>query len=232
MKALFLAAAFFAATVGAASADVVVTKSPDLGPYWNPLSDNGTYVYAGSFFAPVTGTVTSLGTWLFTNTANTAPSTLVFEILGDSGGAPDPTTVLAQTDTLSYDLGALTFESASPTGSAVLTAGLTYWFAASTVGLSWGDSVYQVGGHTQNTEGIIDDGSFWFSNDPAGLNFDGQNMAPELAFSVTLAAAIPEPVSIALLGAGLAGLGPMRRRRAVGIAAGHSNPWRRFPASP
>lgn len=215
MRRFIIAGAFILAAGSAAHADVVLTKSPDLGPYWHPVSDHSTYVYTNSFVAPVTGTVTSLGTWLVTASAGTAPSTIVFEVFGNASGAPDPTSVLAQTNALAFTLDTLTFESAAPTSSVVLTAGETYWFAISAVGQNGGDSEYQVGGHTQNSEGIVDNGTFWYSNDPSGLNFGGSYNVPEMAFSVTLSgsAAIPEPVSLAILGTGLGGLALTRRRR-------------------
>ena len=197
-----------AVSAGSAGADVI-TKSPDLGNFWNPLSSTGTYVYADSFIATTTGTVTDLGTWL-----RGGSSSLVFEILADNGNAPDGSNVLTKTATLSFTLGALIFEDAAPLTALTLTAGQEYWFAASTVGLG-GSGFYNVGGHTQNSGGITDNGTFWYSNDPAGLNFDGRGLVPEMAFSVTTSSAtsVPEPATIALFGAGLAGLGLARRRK-------------------
>ena len=82
-----------------------------------------------------------------------------------------------------------------------------YWFAATVVGES-GPGFYQVGGHTQNSQ-YNDNGTFWYSNDPSGQSFDGQNLTPEMAFHV--GTAVPAPASLAL--AGLGGLVATRRRR-------------------
>ena len=111
----------------------------------------------------------------------------------------------------------LTFEHAAPSADITLIAGQRYWFAASTVGLG-GSGGYDVGGHSQNSGGIIDDGSFWYSNDAAGLDFDGQSQTPEMAFSVSISA-VPEPAPVLLLGVGLLALGLAARRRASAPAS-------------
>ena len=36
----------------------------------------------------------------------------------------------------------------------------------------------------------------WYSNDPAGVAFDGQNLLPEMAFEVTLEQAILEAIPV------------------------------------
>ncbi len=73
--AVALASACLAASAG------VITKTPDLGNYWNPLGDNGTQVYANSFVADETGSVTELGLWL-----SGGASDLRFQIFGSAGG--------------------------------------------------------------------------------------------------------------------------------------------------
>jgi PEP-CTERM motif len=192
-----------------------ISKVPDLGPYWNPLSANGSYVYADSFIAPLTGAVSDLGTWL-DGGAPDLTSYLQFEILADAGNAPDGATVLAASATLAFSDGSLSFEHAAPQSSQILAAGQRYWFAASTVGLG-GSGRYQLGGHTQNSDGIVDSGRFWFSNDPSGLSFDQPSFDSavnpvELAFSVTLEP-VPEPGSIAVLGLAIGGLVLLRHDR-------------------
>lgn len=195
----------------------VVEKAPDIGDYWFPLSHNtGTYVYANSFVAPEDGTASDLGLWL-----NGGSPDLVFQIYGSVGdnpaNGPDTTAVLATTAVLSgLSFDSLTYhESAVLGGSTPLTGSNTYWFGARTVGL--GDSGYfNVGGHTQNSGGIVDNGTFWYSNDPAGINFDGQNNTPEMAFKVTYTPGGPSPVpvpsSCLLLVSGIVGLAGVRKK--------------------
>jgi len=91
-----------------------------------------------------------------------------------------------------------------------LTNGVRYWVAASTVGQSGGSGLaYQVGGHTQG----VDLGTFWYSNDPAGQNFDGRSQTPEMAIFVGSGVSVPEPATYTLLLAGFA-VAALRRRRA------------------
>ena len=206
----FIASFCLLAASSLASADTLI-KAPDLGNYWHPLSSVGTYTYANSFVASTSGLVTELGTWLKGGSSN-----LKFEILGSVSGlvgnGPDAGNVLASSSVLSVNYADLTFvDVTSGISSAQLTAGQTYWFAATTVGLG-GAGSYNVGGHTQNSAGIVDNGTFWFSNDPTGVNFGGKKFTPEMAFSVSISA-VPEPETYAMLLAGLGVMGAVARRR-------------------
>jgi hypothetical protein len=208
-----------------AMADVTLTKAPDIGPYWQPLNANtGTYVYADSFVAPASGTVTNLGTWLTDQGGGFPPAAQIrFEVLGSLGGnaanGPDITSVLANTTALGPFTGPLTLYTSAPLGGGTpLVGGQTYWFAASNIGLSDPNlnGQYQTGGHTQNSGSINDNGTFWYSNNPNGTFFDGQGLTPELAFTVSIASGtVPEPTAFAawsLLGL-CAGAYAWRRRR-------------------
>jgi len=211
----FAALALIATSASAA----IVTKSPDLGNNWSPLSNSGTYIYANSFVAPTSGSVTGLGTWL--NSRGSQGSDLVFQIFGSIGGnssnGPDSATVYATSGVLTgLTLNSLTFVDGGPITSLLsLLAGQTYWFAASTVNLEGGGSGYNVGGHTQNSGGIVDGGTFWYSNDPSGVNFDGRGFVPEMAFSVTIGdnQQVPEPGSLALLSIALLGAVAAKSRK-------------------
>jgi len=196
---------------GSAMADTTITKGPDVGDYWYPLSPNGgTYVYADSFIAPAGSDVlvSRIGTWL--NAQGTGGSSVRFEIWGDlgSGNGPDASNVISSTGSLgAFANSSLTYyEAASSPGT--LSPGQLYWFAATVVGES-GPGLYNVGGHTQNSV-YNDNGTFWYSNDPSGVNFDGRGLTPEMAFSLTLTQ-VPAPGAAAALG--LAGLVATRRRR-------------------
>jgi hypothetical protein len=180
----------------AVHAQTTLTKSPDLGAFWNPLSPNGgTYVYANCFIAPAGTDVwpNTLGYWLLTQ--GPPPPSVRFEIWGDTGGSgPDPANIVATTGPISPNPSGLELISAQVLPTATqLTPGTVYWFAATVVGLP-GTGAYQVGGHTQNSQ-QNDNCTFWYSNDPNGINFDGQNLTPEMAFSVTLDD-VPVPVEL------------------------------------
>ena len=187
----------------------IIEKSPDIGPYWNPLSSNGTYIYANSFVAADNGVVTNLGIWL--NEGSPDFRLQVYNSLsGNAANGPDSTSVIATTGVLSgLSFSTLSFfDAAVVPGATPLVAGTTYWFAASTVGLG-GNGRFYVGGHTQNSGGIVDNGTFWYSNDSNGSYFDGQGLTPEMAFRVTT---VPVPATMLLFGPALAGLAAIRRR--------------------
>src|SRR6185503_17180600 len=135
-------------------ADTTIEKPPDLGLYWWPLSDGGTYVYSDSFIAPFGDTnVAILGTWLsplrsapagsIGNTvtgfhpAGSGNSIVRFQVWGTAGnGGPDWTQVLASTDSFTADAPGLNLYNKPVTsGGGPLVPGTKYWFVATTVGL-------------------------------------------------------------------------------------------------
>lgn len=194
------------------SAGVIIDKGPDQGPYWSPLSAASTYVYADSFvFTGSTGTLAeTLGIYMLSQDG--MGSNFRFELLADLSDAPDPNTVLAVTDYQQFNDPDLHLVTGSLLIPYALVNGVRYWVAGSTVGQS-GGAGYQVGGHTQNSI-YQDDGTFWYSNDAAGMSFDGQGLTPEMAIYVSNSApsAVPEPATYACVVAGLAVLALLRRR--------------------
>ncbi len=227
MKKTLLSLILASAAFATGASGVTITKAPDLGSYWQPLQPNGgTYVYANSFVATETGVVTNLGAWL--NALNVDATTeVVYHVLGSIGGlissGPDMANILATSSAVSNVSSGLALYDASILSSAQLTSGSTYWFAASVLG-STGNGVFQVGGHTRNSGGIIDNGSFWFSNDASGIYFDGRSYVPEMAFTVTIEAGNGQQVppshnvpdagsSLAMLAVGVGAIGLLKRRR-------------------
>ena len=198
----------------ASMADTVISKDPDLGDYWYPLGSANygfTDVYADSFVAPPGNNVaTAIGIWL--NDRNSGGCPVKFELLATdpNTGGPNGSAILGKTSAQTFATGGnLTLETMNLLSGVSLVAGQTYWVAASCVGLN-GSGLYDVGGHTQNSEGIDDNGTFWYSNDSGGLNFDGQNLTPEMAFQIHMSAT-PEPMSMIALGMGALAL--IRRKR-------------------
>jgi hypothetical protein len=202
--------ALIALLAAPAVAQTTIEKPPDVGAYWWPLSPaGGTYVYADCFIAPAGPDIhiQSLGTWFSLNTSEEnvttneafageggSPPTVRLEIWGDAPPGPDAFEILATTGSLAPNPVGLEFvEAPVLPGAVALTPGTRYWFAATVVGET-GTGWYQVGGHTQNSV-YPDNCTFWYSNDPAGIVFDGQNLTPEMAFSVTLDDA-PVPVEL------------------------------------
>jgi hypothetical protein len=234
MKRTTAAAVFCALTWPAlAAADVV--KPPDIGPYWASIDPSeGTYVYADRFVAPATETITAVGTWLQildggggNRTApaggrpvgtGATPNSARFELWASNAGAPDPSSVLGTTGSVTPPVdGTLRLFQYPLQAPVPLTAGTTYFFAVTVVGES-GDTDWQTGGHTQNSV-YNDNGRFWYSNDAAGLAFDGVDLLPEMAFAAItyqppLIQAIPAagPLGLALL-AGAVGFAALRRLR-------------------
>jgi hypothetical protein len=105
------------------------------------------------------------------------------------------------------------------TSSADLTLGDTYFVAADVLGLSGGGEL-RVGGHTQNSGGILDNGTHWNSYDPEGITFQPA-VTPEMAFTVTLSpGAVPEPETWTMIALGFAGIGFMgwQSRKAISVA--------------
>ena len=199
--------------VSGAAAVTIVDKVPDLGPQWEPLDGTpyGGYVYANSFvFGGSSGTLMkSVGIYMF-NAGGATGSPFRFEVYADNANAPDPNTVLGLTNYMQVANTSLDLVTRPLLSPINLVNGTRYWIAASTVGQASQGSHYMVGGHTQNSI-YVDNGTFWFSNDPAGLVFDGQAQTPEI--SIYASTAIPEVSTFALFGLGTLGLMVWRRRK-------------------
>jgi hypothetical protein len=188
----------------------IIDKLPDRGPFWNPLGGpGGTYVYTSDFVftGGSNNLVTGLGVYMLRQGSGNGTN-FRFELWGDNGTAPDPSQVLAVTNYTSVSNQSLQLVELNTTTQATLVAGRRYWVVASTVGQQSVGS-YQVGAHTQNSI-YNDNGTFWYSNDPNGINFDGRRLTPQMAITVN---AVPEPASMLVLGGALAALAARRRRK-------------------
>jgi len=184
----FLIASLFLLLTTAVQAGSTVSKPADQGPNWAPINNsNGTYVYASSFISPESGSATTLGTYLrlSSGVSGFGPD-IRFEVWGDNNG-PDAGNVLASTGSLTLvtDTNLTFFSAPVAIENQTLVNGVTYWFVATVVGETVATGSYQVGGHTQNSV-CVDNGTFWYSNDRAGVSFDGQNLTPEMAFEVQI----------------------------------------------
>ena len=151
-----------------ATADTLIDKPPDLGPYWHPLSNSpsDTRIYASDFLAPEDDTtVDALGTWLLAYAGGPTFAVIDFEIWATdpNTGGPDFDNVIAWTDTMQTDDPTLRLYTLDVIGGpATLNPGDRYWFVANCYNQgdpSYGS--YQVGAHTQNSV-YQDNGTFWY----------------------------------------------------------------------
>lgn len=208
-KAASFVVAGILALSSATSAAIIVDKTPDVGPFWHPLdgTPNGTYVYTNSFvFTGATGMLMdTVGIYLRNEDLNSAGTPFRFEVYADNANAPNPLSVLAVSGYMQVANNSLALVTNSLTTSVSLVNGVRYWIGASVVGQASQGS-YQVGGHTQNSI-YPDNGTFWYSNDPNGINFDGQNGNPEMGiYASGNAPEVPEPGSLILFALGAVGV--------------------------
>lgn len=211
--ALVVAIVALASSPQISSASVIIDKIPDVGPYWNPIdAGGGTYVYANSFvFTGLTGTMMdTVGVYL--RAEGGTGDSFRFEVYADNGNAPDPSNVLGVTGYQTASNAAVALVTDTLLAPISLTNGSRYWIAASVVGQPDTGGFYQIGGHTQNSI-YPDNGTFWYSNDPSGIVFDGQALTPEMGiYAAGTAQAIPEPATLAVFGALALGAFGVRRR--------------------
>lgn len=185
----------------------LVDKQPDLGGTWRPFgtAQGAIPIWADSFVfeGGADNRVSMMGVYL-RKVADEAP-TFRLQLLADAGNAPSGT-VLLQSGFMLTNSNTLERISAGFGGSVTLTQGRRYWVAVNAVG-GGGGGAYELGGHTQNSGGIVDDGTLWYSSAGDLSNWDGQRLTPEMAIVV---GTVPEPASLMALGLGLLAL---RRRK-------------------
>jgi hypothetical protein len=207
MKKLLSIAALGA--VSAASFAWTLNKTPDIGPWWHPLGQGGTPIYANSFIfngSAGDSTLSQLGVYLMDMSGGAGGQDLTYYLLADSGNAPSATILSTSVGTVSTNATQLTLITANMT-AVNLTPGQRYWVAAR--GMGNNQNTYQTGGHTQNSV-QVDNGTFWYSNPDSFSNWDGQGLTPEMAIYVNT---VPEPGTMIAIGVGVAGLIARRRRK-------------------
>ncbi|MBS1835375.1 MAG: hypothetical protein JST65_21840 [Acidobacteria bacterium] len=193
-RTFLLMCAAIALATSAFADSVIVDKTPDVGPYWNPLGGHGTYVYANSFLAPSSVSANILGIYL-TRMNGSAGTPIRFELWADNGNTPEGGAVLGVTGYHQYPSTTLTLQTAQMSAPVSLVAGTRYWVIGSAVGQTWQGN-YQVGAHTQGADG----GTFRYSNDPNGVGFTTEGSTPEMAIYVaSSAASVPEPSPLTAL---------------------------------
>ena len=211
MRKLILIAAALTMLSSFASAQWMLDKVPDRGPFWQPLGVSpATAIYANSliYTGPNGQVLTSMGVYIRERSlSGVQGQDLRYFLLANGTNNPTGTILSTSTSDVSTNSATLVALSANMSPFSMVN-GTQYWFAAQAQGNN--SNVYQVGAHTQNSI-YSDSGTFWFSNANDFNNWDGQARTPEMAIFVN--SAVPEPASMAVLGLGFAALAARRRRR-------------------